>query len=231
MLGTGDLSLIILSYGYILALIVISGRLEGVLGLSRGSSRKLLHAMIGNLVLVIPFFQWQQAPVLIAAPFILVTFLASPYTPSPRLRELLGSLAELTEEGHHLGLILYSISFTLLVVLFPTRPDIVAAGILPMAYGDSSAAIVGRRMGKRGTLNGKTVEGSVGMFSATLISLVLCLAFFSSFQSFTLAQIVAPSVAVAIVCAVVETLSPRGLDNIAVPMMGALTFYVASGGL
>lgn len=229
--GTGDVILILVSYGYILALIVVSGRLEGVSGLSKGSSRKFLHAMIGNLVLVIPFFRWHLAPALIAAPFILVTFLASPYTPIPRLRGRLGRLAELTEEGHHMGLILYSISFTLLVVLFPTRPDVVAAGVLPMAYGDSSAALVGRRMGRRGTLNGKTVEGSVAMFAVTFSSLVLFLAFYSSFQAFTLAQRVAPSVAVALICAVVEALSPRGLDNITVPVLGALTFYLASGGL
>ena len=227
--GTGDLMLILLSYGYVLALIAISGRLERVLGLSWGSSRKFLHAMIGNLVLVIPFFRGQLAPVLIAAPFILVTFLASPFTPIPGLRAMLGSLAELTEEGHHLGLILYSISFTLLVVLFPTRPDVVIAGVLPMAYGDSSAAIVGRRMGKRETLNGKTLEGSVAMFAVSLISLILGLAFISSFQSFTLAQRFAPSVAAALVCSVVEVLSPRGSDNIAVPLLGALTFFLVQG--
>ena len=130
-----------------------------------------------------------------------------------------------------MGLILYSISFTLLVVLFPTRPDIVAAGILPMAYGDSSAALVGRRMGRRGTLNGKTVEGSVAMFAVTLTSLMICLAFFSSFMSFTLAQRVAPSMITALVCTVVEALSPRGSDNIAVPLLGALTFYAASGSI
>ena len=230
-IGKGDIVLILVSYGYIIALILISGRLEGALGLSGGSSRKFLHAMIGNLVLVLPFFRWQPAPTLIAAPFILVTFLASPYIPIPGLRGKLGRLAELTEEGHNMGLILYSISFTLLVVFFPTRPDVVAAGILPMAYGDSSAALVGRRMGKRVTLNGKTVEGSVTMFAVTLTSLVVCLAFFSSYQSFTLTQRMIPSVAVALICTVVEALSPRGLDNIAVPLLGALTFYLASGGL
>ena len=229
--GTGDVILILLSYGYVLAIIAVSGRLEGFMGLSRGSTRKFLHAMIGNLVLVIPFFRVSSAPVLIAAPFIMVTFLASPHTPIPRIRSMLGSLANLTEEGHHMGLILYSTSFTLLVVLFPTRPDIVAAGILPMAYGDSSAALVGRRMGRRGTLNGKTAEGSVAMFATSLVSLLLCLAFFSSFMSFTLAQRVAPSIVTALVCTVVEAVSPRGSDNIAVPLLGALTFYVASGGL
>jgi dolichol kinase len=228
--GTSDVILILLSYGYVLAIIAVSGHLEGVRGFSRGSTRKFLHAIIGNLVLVIPFFRWPQAPALIAAPFILVTFLASPYSPIPRLRVMLGSLADLTEEGHHMGLIFYSISFTLLVVLFPTRPDVVAAGILPMAYGDSSAALVGRRMGRWGTLNGKTVEGSVAMFTVTLASLVLCLAFFASFMSFTMAQRVAPSVLTALVCTVVEAVSPRGSDNIAVPLLGALTFYAASGG-
>ena len=226
-----DILLILVSYGYILTLIVVSGRLDGVTGLSKGASRKFLHAMIGNLVLMIPFFRWRLAPALIAAPFILITFLASPYTSSPRLRESLGRLAELTEEGHHMGLILYSISFTLLVVLFPTRPDVIAAGILPMAYGDSSAALVGRRFGRRGSLNGKTLEGSAAMFFVTLASLILCLAFFSSYQSFALTHRVVPSLAVALVCTIIETLSPRGLDNIAVPLIGALTFYVASGGL
>ncbi|MBL7079919.1 hypothetical protein ISS39_06310 [Candidatus Bathyarchaeota archaeon] len=229
--GTGDIILILLSYGYVLALIAVSGRLEGVLRLSRGSSRKFLHAMIGNLVLVIPFFRWPPAPALIAAPFILVTVLASPYSPIPRFRTLLGGLADLTEEGHHMGLILYSLSFTLLVVLFPTRPDVVAAGILPMAYGDSSAALVGRRMGKRETLNGKTVEGSAAMFAVSLASMLLGLAFISSSQSFTLAQRVIPSLAAALVCTMVEALSPRGSDNIAVPILGALTFFLASGGL
>jgi dolichol kinase len=230
-ISRGDIILIFTSYGYILVLILISGRLKGVLGLSSGSSRKFLHAMIGSLVLVLPFFKTSSAPVLIAAPFILVTFLASPYSPIPRLKNRLGRLANLTEEGHHMGLILYSISFTLLVVIFPTRPDVVAAGILPMAYGDSSAALVGRRMGKRVTLNGKTFEGSVAMFAVTLVCLVVCLAFFSSFQSFTLAQRIVPSAVVALVCTVVEVLSPRGLDNIAVPILGALTFYLGSGGL
>jgi dolichol kinase len=229
-LGRGEVFLVFISYGYVLALIVVSGRLEGVLGLSRGSSRKFLHAMIGNLVLVIPFFGGSPGPVLIAAPFILVTFLASPYTPIPKLRALLGDLADLTEEGHHMGLILYSLSFTLLVVLFPSRPDVIAAGILPMAYGDSSAALVGRRFGKRMTVNGKTVEGSAAMFTMSLVSLILGLAFVSSIHSFDPIRSLMPTMAAVIVCTLVEALSPRGLDNLAVPVLGALTFYLVSGG-
>jgi dolichol kinase len=229
-LGTGDLRLILISYGYVFALILVSGRLEGVLGLSRGSSRKFLHMMIGNLVLVVPFFQWRMAPVLISAPFILVTLLASPYTPLPRFRAMLGSLADLTEEGHHAGLILYSLSFTLLVVLFPDRPDVVVAGVLPMAYGDSSAALVGGYAGERRKVKGKTLEGCAAMYTASLISLLLGLTFISSFQSYTFVQRVAPAIATASVCMLVEAMSPRGTDNISVPLMGALTYSMILGG-
>jgi hypothetical protein len=37
-LGRGDMFLVLVSYGYVLALILVSGRLDGVLGLSRGTS-------------------------------------------------------------------------------------------------------------------------------------------------------------------------------------------------
>ncbi len=68
------------------------------------------------------------------------------------------------------------------------------------------------------------------MFTVSLISLILGLAFISSFHSFDLIQSLVPAVAVAIVCTLVEALSPRGLDNLAVPVLGALTFYLVSGG-
>jgi len=68
--------------------------------------------MIGNLPFVIPFFTMRAAPFLVAAPFIIVTFVASPYSPFATLRGRLSGLSDLTEEGHHLGLILYAISYT-----------------------------------------------------------------------------------------------------------------------
>lgn len=228
---TRDILLMLLCYGYVLAMILVSDRLEGVLNISRRSSRKFLHAMIGNLPFVIPFFGWPLAPALVAAPFILVTFIASPYSPSPALRDKLRGLSDLTEEGHSLGLVLYAISYTLLTVLFPTKPYIIAAGVLPMAYGDSAAALVGQRFGRRALVNGKTLEGTLAMFAASLITLGLSLAYFSALYPFTFSEKIIPALAAAAVVAVAEVLSPKGFDNIAVPLLGALTFLVASGGL
>ncbi len=225
-----DIFLMFLCYGYVLAMILVSDRLEGFLGISLKSSRKFLHAMIGNLPLVIPFYGWFLAPALVAAPFILVTFIASPHSPSPALREKLRGLSDLTEEGHSLGLIIYSISYTLLAALFPTKPYIIAAGVLPMAYGDSAAALVGQRYGRRTLANGKTLEGTLAMFAASFITLGLSLAYFSALYPFTLSEKILPALATAAVVAVAEVLSPKGLDNIAVPILGAMTFLLADGG-
>ncbi len=226
----GDIVLVIVSYGYILGLITISGLLKEAWGISGKTSRKILHAMIGNLVIVMPFFKNSWTPLLIAAPFILVTYLAAPQSPLPKIRKNLGKLSDLTEEGHHLGLILYSVSFTLLVILFPERPDVIATGIFPMAYGDSTAAYLGQRFGKIKTWNGKTLEGSIVMFTVTLISIYVFMELFFSFFIGNIIQNISHFVLVALVCTLVEALSPRGWDNFTVPILGALTFFMLSGG-
>jgi len=72
--------LMILCHVYILIVILVSSKMDRLLHISRKASRKFLHAMIGNLPFIIPFFTANIYPVLVAASFILVTFLASPYS-------------------------------------------------------------------------------------------------------------------------------------------------------
>jgi len=104
--------LMILCYVYILFIIFVSSKMDRLLHVSRKASRKFLHMMIGNLPFVIPFFTSNIYPVLVAAPFILVTFFASPYSPFKNISKRLKGLADITEEGHHLGLVFYAVSYT-----------------------------------------------------------------------------------------------------------------------
>lgn len=215
-------------YLYIIIVIAVAGFLKkGTL--SPKSSRKFLHAMIGNLPLVMPYFTNSIFPFLVASPFILVTFLVTPYSPFPWLAEKLKGLSEITEEGHHTGLIFYAISYSILAYYFGSRPYIVAAGIFPMAYGDSIAALIGMRYG-RTRIGAKTLEGSLGMFLACMISLFIGMAYFSTFYGFKVLDQLLPVLLVSLVCTVIEFISPKGLDNIAVPIIGALTFLYAGGG-
>ena len=219
--------LMALCYGYVLLMIFVSERLGRVTNVSRKAARKFLHAMIGNLTFVIPFFDWRLAPFLVAAPFIAVTFVASPYSPFQDLRVRLRRLSDLTEEGHDLGLILYAVSYALLALLFAPKPIVMAAGVLPMAFGDSAAALVGERYGRRHRLmDGKSLAGSIAMFSASFLSIALSLVFFSLFYPFRASEKIIHAAAVAVAVTLVECLSPKGFDNLTVPLLGAATFLI-----
>ena len=225
--------LMILCYAYILFIIFVSSKMDKLLHISQKASRKFLHAMIGNLPFIIPFFTSNIYPVLVAAPFILVTFFASPYSPSKNASKKLKGLADITEEGHHLGLVFYAISYTFLALLFASQPYVIAAGILPMAYGDSVAAMVGERYGRRRykLVADKSLEGSAAMFFASFLSLTISLIFFSALYPFSVFEKTFPALAAATVATLVESFSPMGFDNLTVPAFSALAFLLSNGGI
>jgi len=226
-----DLMLMAACYGYVLAMILVSERLQSLIGASRGASRKFLHAMIGNLPLVIPFFRWTLAPFIVAAPFIAVTFLASPASPLTTIRDSLDRLTNLTEEGHPFGLVFYAVSYSLLALIFPSKPYVIAAGVLPMAYGDSAAYLVGERYGRHRYMlvHEKSLEGSLAMFTASFLSLTANLVYFSAIYGLQATEQLVLALAVSLVVAVVESISPRGLDNLTVPFLGAATYLYMAG--
>ena len=225
--------LMLLCYLYILFIILISSRTNKLLHVSQKASRKFLHAMIGNLPLIIPFFTSNIYPVLVAAPFILVTFFASPYSPFKNISEKLKGLADITEEGHYLGLVFYAVSYTFLPLFFASKPHVIAAGILPMAYGNGAASLVGEKYGKRRykLVADKSLEGSIAMFLASFFSLTISLLFFSSLYSFSVLGKIFPALAAATVATLVESFTPLGFDNLTVPIFSALVFLLLSGGI
>jgi len=222
-----NLSVMACCYAYIVALIVVSPRLK----LPGKVNRKVLHAMIGNLPLIMPFFTDNIYPFLVACPFILVTLLATSSSPI-KLGDKMKGLSSLTDEGHQWGLVLYAISYSALALIFGVKSYIVAAGIFPMAYGDSLAAIFGENWGKHKyrIFETKSFEGSLGMFLGSFVSLTLAFLYFGLLFPLTFNSFV-PAFAIAALVTVVEGVCPRGLDNIAVPLVGAVTFLLITGAL
>jgi len=229
-----NLALLGLCYVYVFAIILVTGRVGR--GLSRNSSRKFLHIMIGNLPFLIPFFSYNKFPLnfpfFVAAPFVIVTFLVSTYSPVKSLRRKIPELTEVTEGGHQLGLVFYAISYTVLALFFSAQPFVIAAGILPMAYGDATASLVGEKFGRRRfkIFASKSVEGSIAMFAVSFATFAVSLLFFSAFYSFSLSSSILTALAVAAVATIAEALAPRGIDNITVPFFGALVFLFLMGG-
>ncbi len=69
------------------------------------------------------------------------------------------------------------------------------------------------------------------MFIASFLILFVSGLYFSSIISFSVGGKLYSFLAVSVVVTVVEAISPRGLDNIGVPLTGALTFLMVDGWL
>ena len=226
-----NLVVTLLSYIYILSMIFVAKKTEKIFMWSQKTSRKVLHILIGNFPFILPFFSESIFPVMVAAPFVLLTFLVSPYSPIKSLKGILFGLQDTTERGHPLGLVFYAISYTVLAAFFFDTSYVIAAGILPMAYGDGAASLVGERFARRKyrILSQKSIEGSLAVFAGSLLSLLCGLLFYSLFYPFSAVEMIGLSVWTAGIATVVEALSPLGFDNITVPILCAISFFLIRG--
>jgi len=183
-------------------------------------SRKFLHIMTGNIAFILPLFETREIMAFVAAgPFILFTFLMSPYSPIKSMR------GKTSEAGHGLGLVYYAITWTVLAYAFFDHREIIAMGILAMSYGDGLASVIGIKYGKRKYSIFKDIKsyvGSIAMFVCTFLLLVIALLFY--------AEPVTTRVAVYLLCmagvaTIVEGVTPLGLDNLSVPFVVALMYW------
>lgn len=212
---TSDIVGLLLVYVYVALLILIS---EKLLKNYPNISRKFLHIMVGNILFILPLFTSREViTFLAAAPFILLTFLISPYSP-------LKIKNRVSSAGHGFGLVYYAISWTVLAFFFYDQPWIIAVGIAAMSYGDGMASLVGERIGKhKYNLTGdtKSLEGSLAMFLVLIIALGVVLGYYNVIPSNYLII-----VAVALVATLFEGLTPKGLDNLTACFSAVATYLL-----
>jgi phytol kinase len=210
-----DLIGLLLVYFYVAILILIS---EKILKNYPSLSRKFLHIMVGNILFILPLFTSREViTFLAAAPFILLTFLISPYSP-------LKIKNRVSASGHGFGLVYYAISWTILAFFFYNQPWVIAVGIAAMSYGDGMAALIGERFGKRKfNISGdkKSLEGSLAMFLVLIITLGIVLAYYNALPPNYLII-----VAVALVATVFEAITPKGLDNLSACFSAVATYLL-----
>jgi len=217
---SGDIVGVLAVYCYVAVLLFLS---EKVLHAYPLVSRKFLHIMVGNVFFLLPLFEHAWVMSLVAAaPFILLTFLFSPYSP---LHVVSGTSAA----GHGLGLVYYAISWTVLAWVFFEQPLVIAIGIVAMSYGDGMASLIGIKYGRR-TFNvsgdQKSLVGSFTMLVTTIVMAGVALAFYHHVQNVALPPLwVLPLVGAAATLA--EAVTPRGLDNLATSLSAALLYYLA----
>jgi uncharacterized protein (TIGR00297 family) len=189
------------------------------------SRRQWVHVGSGSFALLLRFLTWKQAAALAAVAF-LFNLLALPriggrsmYRPADHAR------------GFPLGILLYPLSVLALIVIFPSRLDIVAAAWGILACGDGAATLVGRKAQAPLSWNpDKTVAGTTAFVvcgAAAGIGLAWWTRSAATPAPELMATLVAPVVA-ALAAALVETIPIRLDDNLSVPATAGVVLWLGS---
>lgn len=207
-----------LVYIYVAILLIITEILSKRYPLA---GRKTLHILVGNIAFILPIFQTKEIMAFIAAgPFIFFTFLMSPYSPIKSIR------GKISEAGHGMGLVYYSIAWTVLAYFFFEHMEIIAIGIFAMSYGDGLASLIGIKLGKKNYQifqDVKSYIGSFTMFIVTFVMMIVALIYYNlSFTSETLFLLLC----IAAIAAIAEGITPLGLDNLSVPFVTTALYWL-----
>lgn len=219
----------------IIGLAVVYGIIVAALGISLINekmgwgldTRKIVHIGIGNFVFVWWMFsaQWIMLA-FFAVPFEIILILAIAGD-NPVSRSKLGELSK--DKGHRTGLVFYVFSIIMLIVFFFDHWVAASVGIVAMTYGDGFGSIFGKRFGKHKTINGKSLEGSMGVFLAATIMCAIVVLFYGFICSQgwyccdhdPSVPLVLLAPVIGLMTAVIETVCPGEFDNIFIPLLTA----------
>jgi phytol kinase len=219
-----DYTALLASYAYVFAVI---GGGEVLRRLGRRPpefTRKFIHIGVGTWVVgtVLLFQTWYLA---IIPPLTFVAINAVSYWQ--------GTFKAMESEARgNLGTIYFPIAFAAIIYYYWSQPVLMVASLMPMTWGDAMAAIFGRRYGHyRYSIgrNARSLEGSVAMLFWSWIATFLALFIMPYLVgkppiNWLLALMY--GAAVAVVCTLVEALTPWGLDNLTVPAAAAFMLHL-----
>jgi dolichol kinase len=213
-----DLAGVLLVYIYVTILLIVTEKILDFF--PTDINRKILHIMVGNIAFLLPIFQTREVMAFFAAgPFIIFTFLMSPYSPIKSMR------GKTSGAGHRMGLVYYAIAWTVLAYLFFDYKVVIAIGILAMSYGDGFASVIGSRFGKhKFNIWGdeKSFIGSISMFIFTLITVFLALFYYQ----ISIDGKIIILLYIILFATVIEAISPKGLDNLTVPFLAPFLYWL-----
>ncbi|MFW9967045.1 MAG: hypothetical protein ACFFEA_07815 [Candidatus Thorarchaeota archaeon] len=219
-------------------LAIVTGLLGGIVlafaykmsakGSPKWKPRKLVHISMGTVIaLTVMHYSNLSGPALAAGIFLTILLYAWAHK-STLITELL--LAGSRESDQRMATFAAGfmglLAFALVFIFFFQQPEIFVASILAVSWGDAAGEAIGRPYGCRfikKRIKGKSIEGSLGVFAFSCLSVVASLMVFSSgaFWASILPQIAF----VAILVMVIELLSIAWTDNFLIPIVTAIAMW------
>ena len=235
-----NMLIVLITYGYIFATILIPVQLKKKGKLTKFQARKFVHLFAGLSVLSTPFFTWPWLAIIIAGSLTVLTYLSSRKSRVKRLKELYESIGEEAEEkkGRLEGPFHYCLSITILISIFvfvaPNQLYFPIAGILLMIISDTLASLVGKKYGKikielSWTKTVRTLEGSLVFLGSGFLLCFFAFLVFSIVDTqiiLSIEQVLLYSLITSSIATIVELLSPSTWDDFTVPIVSTLIIYL-----
>jgi dolichol kinase len=237
-----DLLLLLFTFIYVFATILIPVQLKKRDIISKFQARKAVHLLAGLAVLTAPYYSWPWFAVILAGSMTILTLLSSKKSNVKQLKELYDSIGEEAEEkaGYLQGPFHYCLSITILITIFvifaPNQMYFPIAGILLMIISDTLASIIGKKYGKRKikipwVKTTRSLEGSLAFF---ISGFLLCFFAFSFLGvSNPITQIHLPrevallySLITSALATIVELLSPSTWDDLTIPIATVVIVFL-----
>jgi phytol kinase len=239
-----DLVVLAMAFIWVIGVLVVGESLRRLGNYPTAMTRKFIHLFAGFAVFTVPFYTNAWAAIIVAVTFVILILLASPKSPIKSLKSMFEVMAREEDylSGHIWGPFLYAISITILVSLFTLLPTLnpffvlAAMALTAMYLGDGIAPMIGAKFGNHKYTIGKStrsIEGSFAVFFASLFGAWICWAFLDVYATgglpiFNIVQIAVLSLICALSATVIEGLSPKGIDNLTVPLLTALILFITA---
>lgn len=211
---------ILISFIYVFVILGVAEALRRAFGLGVEFTRKVVHIGVGMWAFgTAALFTSPLAAIVPPAAFVLINYVSY-------RRNLFRAME--SDDKSNLGTILFPVAFILMILIFFDRSRaLFVASLMPLTWGDSFAAIIGRRRGRhRYTIAGaaRSWEGTLAMLALSFVSVAVTLLVFGwpADSAALYAALIAG------VAAFAEAISPAGLDNLTIPGAGVLLWAMIS---
>lgn len=200
---------LILSFVLVFFVIAVATLLQKKNLVSEEVSRKIVHIGVANWWFFM--FMFDNVWVAIIAPviFVILNYISH--------RKNIFSAIE-RKGNSDLGTVYFPISLVAIVLLSHFFDSLIAGtvAILILGYGDGITAIVGKKFGKKKVFNDKSLVGTLTMFVVSAIVTTLVLVFGTSLSALNVFLF---ALIISIVASVVELITPKGFDNLSIPLV------------
>lgn len=203
--------------GFIVCLAYIFGIIGLAEGLRRwrsygsGFTRKVIHIGVGMLSWALPWLFDSPWPFVVAcAGFMLLNYLDWRYG-------FFASMASADEAN--LGTVYFPLAAAVVVLIFWQRLPLMVAALMPLAWGDGLAPVIGQAYGRHPYAvwgHRRTLEGSLGFFVACLAFTWLALWLLPGMPALSPTQALIPALIVSLGTTLIEAVSIWGLDNLTI---------------